>query len=204
MITRKKIYDEILYQYSGGIAQRGNKYTDDRMIIEMTNQVRDELVAAQLQAEYLKLNSVNAIYIKQYENVPVLLNASQNIKYSLLPVPVIKLPNNVGVYQVSAMQEQYSAFKSMPIAYRSMIGSDVGQWLLGKTGYIPFDKQVNYMNINSSVTQVLMYLVPTGASLTDDEQYCGADLEMPIIRGVLGIIMPNQKPEDKSNNLVSN
>jgi hypothetical protein len=204
MITRKKIYDEVLYQYSGGIAPRGNKYTDDRILTDHINQVRDTLAANILGAEYMKMQSINSLYIKQYENVPVLLNASQNIKYSVLPVSVLKLPENIGVYQVSAMQERYSAFKSMKIAWQSMIGQDIGQYLLGKTGFVPFDKQVDYININPNVSEVLMFLVPKGADLSDDDEFCSPDLEFPIIQQVLALIMPNQKPEDKSNNLVSN
>lgn len=204
MITRKKIYDEVLYQYSGGIAQRGNKYTDDRILTDHINQVRDTLAANILGTEYMKTQKLNSIYIKQYENVPVLTNASQNIKYSALPVSIIKLPENIGVYQVSAMKERYSAFKSMQIAWQSMIGQDIGQYLLGKTGFVPFDKQVDYININPNVSEVLMFLVPKGADLSDDEEFCSADLEFPIIQQVLALIMPNQKPEDKSNNLVSN
>lgn len=204
MITRKKIYDEVLYQYSGGIAQRGNKYTDDRILTDHINQVRDTLAAGILGVEFMKTQKLNSIYIKQYENVPVLTNSSQNIKYSALPVSVLKLPENIGVYQVSAMQERYSAFKSMQIAWQSMIGQDIGQYLLGKTGFVPFDKQVDYININPNVSEVLMFLVPKGADLSDDDEFCSADLELPIIQQVLGLIMPNQKPEDKSNNLVSN
>jgi hypothetical protein len=49
-----------------------------------------------------------------------------------------------------------------------------------------------------------MFLVPKGADLSDDDEFCSPDLEFPIIQQVLALIMPNQKPEDKSNNLVSN
>lgn len=109
-------------------------------------------------------------FIYTFENVDVSKDLNKDLFYSDLPSSTIVLPQELGVYQISPMQDQGSFFVPLRNGdYALMQGLDVSR-LEGRYGYFIEGKKVYYtFSPSEKIDYVLMKLVVAIDNIGDDE-----------------------------------
>src|SRR3990167_2180718 len=113
---------------------------------------------------------VSGGFIYTFEDVDVTKDINKNLFYSTLPSSTIVLPQEIGVYQISPMQDQGSFFVTLRNGdYALMQGLEVSR-LEGRYGYFIEGKRVYYtFSPSEKIDYVLMKLVVAIDNIGDDE-----------------------------------
>jgi len=113
---------------------------------------------------------VSGGFIYTFEDVDVTKDINKNLFYSTLPSSTIVLPQEIGVYQISPMQDQGSFFVPLRNGdYALMQGLEVSR-LEGRYGYFIEGKRVYYtFSPSEKIDYVLMKLVVAIDNIGDDE-----------------------------------
>jgi hypothetical protein len=131
---------------------------------------------------------IDAAFIRAYDNIDVLWDAAKEMYYSNLPAQVVGIANDMGVYQILFQLNQKNNFTRVPNGFSSLTaGLDVATMSGKKTFFKEGDKTF-YPNLKKKdgVTQVLMKLIPSASSLTEDDySYMPSELEYDVIQMVV-------------------
>ena len=113
---------------------------------------------------------VSGGFIYTFADVDVTNTIIKNLFYSTLPSSTIVLPQEIGVYQISPMQDQGSFFVPLRNGdYALMQGLEVSR-LEGRYGYFIEGKRVYYtFSPSEKIDYVLMKLVVAIDNIGDDE-----------------------------------
>mgnify|MGYP003606629193 CR=1 FL=1 len=101
-------------------------------------------------------------FLTTYEDVPVLFDAKRQLHYSNLPGLPIAMENNLGVYEISPMQDQYNTFFIQRAASAGLYSGLYASNMDGNTMARQEGKKVFYTNIKKGqceIEPVLMLLV---------------------------------------------
>jgi len=140
-------------------------------------------------------------YTKAFEDVPVDFAANRNEYYSWLPSPVLDLPNNHAIRQISRMLDQKNVFNYTDYASQNVFGimDDYAPIVTSVSYYVEGEK-VFYQRLNNPC-KVLMKLVIPFSAFKDDENlpapYSKSTDIFNAVRQLMGIKMSEM--EDKKN-----
>ena len=143
-------------------------------------------------------------YCKTYHDVPVLHEESTDTYYSLLPVPVVQLPDAAnGVRRISGMQNKYTT-EYIPLKRDSWdiwAQNNVAQ-TSKENGYCPRIDRVEYFRkpIHDAVKMDILPLFDSYESTDDIPIPSGADVKL---FEIMMALMQGQQPSDKINNNIS-
>lgn len=144
-------------------------------------------------------------YCKPYKNVAVSKDEDRNEYYSILPAPIMQLPENRGIRLISPMKDQKNKFLYIDNASGDIWGdADVFQ-VINEVTFYPENDRVYYGNFAEDYqTQgVLMKLiVPLSEFGTEDEIGIPAQRSMEIF-AMITEMLSKRNPEDQVNDNVS-
>jgi hypothetical protein len=198
LITKGRLAEEILRLYYGGNIPVAGKVRKEEVFVSI-----GQVINTMLKTEYFNVSLPggevipNGAMVGLYENIAV--TKLDNRSYCTLPVKPLKLPRDLGIYQVWDMANPDCMF--VPL--------QMGQWaqnkthpmlsgLLGKIGYEPYGERIVFTSdiTNNGVddTTVGMRLV-----IADLDQYGEYDMlpvppeyELAIKQQVLSIFSTEQ------------
>lgn len=191
--TNSEILAELIQRQLAGNGDISDDFGTLRTELRKTiGQVQAKLINDEYEAQAQRRGNgnVNNSWLKMYKSIPVKVDSSTMKKYSDLPVSVVTLPEDRGVYMVAPMQDQAHPF----------IGQGAfGDWLFSanpvtNTKFSVDNDRVYYTNIHPFIKEVLMMLVPVADEfLQDDNAY-------QIREAVVKMYMQTKDiPQDKLN-----
>lgn len=120
-------------------------------------------------------SNIDGGFVTSYKDVPIVLDTDRKSYYSVLPVSIIQLPQDIGIRQISPMEDEWSSW------INSSIGNQFTQSLLEVSNY---PKPVTYQLENDRVYYddtlpwyykdkgvVLMKLVRDINDIANDEEF---------------------------------
>lgn len=190
---------------------------DRRDISILISRAYNDAVTDNLQMKYrgkIFLNSIiDGGFITSYEDVPILYNENRNIYYSELPVSILPLERDVGIRQISPMEDESTSF----------INSAVGdKFVQGPLEVSKYPKNPTFQRENDEVyyhadelpwyfkregATVLMKLVRDISDIPDDEEFnIPGGYETKIIDwvfeklGISSVVVPDNRSDANVQN----
>lgn len=125
--------------------------------------------------------------------------------YTDLPVSVISLPKDQGVYLVHYSDTPQEAFIPVPIGFFSSTRSSLASNLEGRTGYILLEDRLIYVQEMQTDCEITLYLIPDHSQLAEDDYF---PIDGSAIDDIMKIaaeiyLMQKQIPQDKTSNDIS-
>ena len=210
-ITKKQLAEQTLRIIQGG-SVRDDAEIDIREIMMNIEQERDKLIKVDLfqsisMGEYNVNGSFISTYIADIKN-----DEEKDLKYSDVPVTPISLPNDIGMFQISYVQDQFNTFVRIPNGAMGLYNGLNSGKLLGRVGYfvesslnysndIASGTRVYYNNIPDCDKDVLLKVVATSGDIGEDEPFpIAPEMESTIIRSVVELYsVMRQALSDESN-----
>jgi hypothetical protein len=171
MATKKQIAEQALRILSGG-TPHVDREIDIREIMLYLDQLRDNRCRIDaLNGIKQGIYDISSDYLTQYENVDIQTDTTRNQRYITLPASVIDLPNEMGVYQITSMQNPEVAFYRIPSLsaplYRGKpaINIDVNTyyWTVGQKAW--------FKNIDKMVDKLFVTLVASSKDIAENANY---------------------------------
>lgn len=125
--------------------------------------------------------------------------------YTDLPVSVISLPKDQGVYLVHYVGSPEEAFIPTSVGFLSSRRNNLAQRLEGKMGYVLIEDRLVYIQEMNTDCDLVMYLIPNHSDLDEDDYFPIDDSAISDILKMAVEIYGMQKgiPQDLLNNNVS-
>lgn len=201
--TKHSLADQALRILSGGDISKDSETTIREMMIAIS-QARDFIVRRELW-NLMKMDDVDipGEYITSFEDVKTLKDDKKNMFYSDLPAEYLDLPRNMGIYQISLMQDQYNAFVPVTASFLSMFRGLAAQSLEGRKSYFPERGRIYYpeMTEADSIKEVLIKEVVASADIDEDDLFpIPADKEYEVIQMAIQMYSTQKQiPNDQLN-----
>ena len=208
MAITKKILAEQAFRIIQGGSVRDDADIDIRELMLAVEQERDRLIKVEL-FQYLQMGdyNINGSFISTYI-VPI---------YSDVPVTPISLPHDMGLYQVSHIQDQYNTFVRMHNGALGLYNGLPSANLLGRKGYW-VESALNFAcDDNASGTRIyynnnvehcdkgiLLKVVATSGDIKEDEPFpIAPEMESTIVRSVVELysVMKNALADEQNDNI---
>lgn len=200
MTTKARLADEILLLLSGGRVGNATKWHPNEIKISIC-QVANQMLKMEYFAQLTPLQEFipGGAAIATYENNLVV--PWSNTSKTTLPAMPIRLPRNLGVYQIFAQTDYFSEFIPLQLGEASIIQSQgiVGK-LSGAIGYevsgldVIFTQDLTTPNVPVYVTVRLVIL-----DFTQYDDYTALplppEMEWPIKQQVLQLYSMEQVPD---------
>jgi len=167
----------------------------------------------QATSSYVKINilqnkaftrTVSGNWVAEYEG-EVKWDEDRLRYFSDLPVSVISLPKDQGVYLVHYAGKPEEAFIPTSIGFLSSRRNNMSQRLEGKTGYVLVEDRLVYLQEMNTDCKLLMYLIPNHSDLDEDDYFPIDDSAITDIMKMAVELYQLQKgiPQDLQNDNIS-
>lgn len=200
MATKKQIAEQALRKLSGGHL-KPDRTLDIRELMLNLDQLRDELVRENTKAN-IKSGAVDVDpdYLSFFESILVSTDAVKNLSYIELPVGVISLPLELGLFQIGPIDDMEDRYI---ITRAAAVGSLTGSQALINTGNTycwPIGDRVYFKNLPLGVTSVTVILVASSKDIGDNDDYPVApDDERILLDNLVAAFgLPQQTPHDEA------
>ena len=215
MATTKKMLAEQALRIIQGGSIRDDSQIDIREIMMNIEQERDKLIKQDLfQSMQMGEYNINGTFISTYV-VPILTDTQKDMNYSDVPVAPISLPNDMGMFQVSFVQDQFNVFVRMSNGALGLYNGLPSNKLLGRVGYfiessLNYDcetasgTRIYYNNNMDCAKEVLLKVVATSEDIGENEPFpIAPEMESLIIRSVVELyaIMRNAVSDEQNDNI---
>lgn len=217
MAITKKILAEQAFRIIQGGSVRDDADMDIRELMLAVEQERDKLIKMEL-FQYLQMGdyNINGSFISTYI-VPIYTDTVKDLQYSDVPVTPISLPHDMGLYQVSHIQDQHNTFVRMHNGALGLYNGLPSANLLGRKGYW-VEAALNFAcDDNSSGTRIyyndnvehcdkgiLLKVVATSGDIKEDEPFpIAPEMESTIVRSVVELytVMKNALADEQNDNI---
>lgn len=198
--TKARLAEEIMLLLNGGRIAGASKWHINEIIISLC-QVCNQL----LKVEYMNTNTPlgefipNGAAIATYPGI--LVSAWSNTSKATLPAMPVRLPRNLGVYQIFPASDYFAEFIPMQLGEASLIRSQgLVSALSGSVGYevagldVIFTEDLTTPNVNTYVTIRLVILDFTQYS-DYDPLPLPPEMEWPIKQEVYKLYMNEEIPD---------
>tara|TARA_R110000822_G_scaffold78394_3_gene187803 strand:+ start:15276 stop:15890 length:615 start_codon:yes stop_codon:yes gene_type:complete len=171
-------------------------------------------VVGQATAEYVKMSilrdkaftrTVAGNWVVEYDDVEVKWDEKRKRFYTDLPVNIIALPKDQGVYLVHYQDTPQEAFKPLSIGFLSSRKNSVSQLLEGNYGYILSEDRLIYVQEMRTDCKLTVHLIPNHSELGEMDYFPIDDSCIgEIMRRAVELYMTQKSiPQDKMNNDIS-
>jgi hypothetical protein len=191
----------------------------DLMYPDVTHDAKFDLQVAsaavgQATAEYIRIailqNKVEtriipSNWIAEYNDVKVEFDSKRKRYYAKLPVGVITLPDDQGVYLVHYEGEPDKAFTPVTVGFLAATRHSDMEYLQGGLGHFLMEDKLVFIQTMKTDCNLTMYLVPNHSELGDFDYYPIDDsCVIPILSRAVEIYQIQKGiPEDKLNDGIS-
>lgn len=165
MTTRSILIEQVRRRLAGGEVPNNFPITV-RDVGKIVDQVTNSVIT---------INCLQGLwddYLTTYENRDITLDTNKNLYYTDLPAKPLSLPDQMGVYQVSTMQDQSRIFlATRPNA--QFLYSDINLTLQGNVGYYNEQDKIYFVNFipTENATKILVKEIVDRSVFDDEEDY---------------------------------
>ena len=201
-LTKRQLAEQILRILHGGDVS-DDVQIDERELYAAINQSLSRIIAEQLKADKSGNISISGDFITPVYDVPVKFDTKRNRWYSDIPVRYVQLSEDLGMYQVSPMQDEQNSFVRVQPSFLSLFRGMSVLNLAGNTGFYVEKDRIFYVNFNIKYKDMLVLLKVVAAA-----EAFGEDDEIPVpsefedrLRDMVveRYAMQRQVPVDKAN-----
>jgi hypothetical protein len=171
MATKKQLAEQVWRVLEGGTPTPDSEF-DIREIMLYIDQLRDKMATISVfqnikSGEY----DISHEFLKEYPGVAVNTDTARDLRYVTLPVDILDLPYELGLYTVHPPKNPESAFVRVPIGahglYSGMRSFDVDaityMWIS--------ESRVYFKSIDTTVKEVHMILCPSSKVLGESDTF---------------------------------
>ena len=202
MTTLATIAEQARLVLSGGKITADTKPSEQELI----------LFVRQALSQFVKINYfenrkegetyIDGGFIYTFDNVSVSKDINKNMYYSEIPSSTIVLPYEMGVYQISPMQNQGDFYIPLRNGFQSLMsGLEVGQ-LEGRFGYFIEGRRVYYTfkPVDAPQSVMMKLVIALDAITGDDAIFMPKDMELAIVQEAIKMYsLEKQIPVDNVN-----
>tara|TARA_R110001583_G_scaffold83165_3_gene219864 strand:- start:714 stop:1373 length:660 start_codon:yes stop_codon:yes gene_type:complete len=217
VITKRKLAEQALRIIQGG-AIRDDAEIDIREVMMNIEQERDKLVRQELfQLLQMGENYISGSFVTSY-NVSVETDNVKDMYFSKIPVTPLSLPNDMGVVQVSFIQDQYNPFIRMNTGQLGLYHGMPSESALGKVGFfienslefsqesaqgtkIFYNKGMKKKDCNK---EILVKVVTVSEDIAPDDIFpVSPEMQAVIVRNVVELysVMRNAIADEQNDNI---
>lgn len=173
--------------------------------MEAISEARDAYVKFNLLQMKGETNIVMGNWLSEFHDVEVKYDANRNRYYSNLPVGVISLPNDMGVYHVYFPDAEADLFIPVTPAMRAMYKHSLAKSLEGDYGYYLLEDRIWYTQKMPDNCTVSMNLVAQSADLGEYDYFpIDGSAVSEILQRAAQLLLPQREiPQDIRNNGIS-
>ena len=216
-ITKRKLAEQALRIIQGG-AVRDDAEIDIREVMMNVEQERDKLVRQDLY-ESLQMGGghVNGSFVTSY-TVSVETDNIKDMFFSKIPVTPLSLPNDMGVVQVSFIQDQYKPFIRMSTGQLGLYHGLPSEGAFGRIGFfiensLEFSQETSQgtkifynkgMKKKDCDKEILIKVVAVSEDIAPDDIFpITPEMQSMIIRNVVELysIMRNAISDEQNDNI---
>jgi len=218
-ITKRKLAEQALRIIQGG-AIRDDAEIDIREIMMNIEQERDKLVQQEI-FQSLQISggygatSINGAFVTSYV-LNVETDNIKDMKFSKLPVTPISLPSDMGVVQVSFVQDQYKPFMRVSTGQLGLYSGMPSENALGRVGFFienslefsqeSFQGTKIFYNkgMKNCNKEVLVKIVTVSEDIASDDIFpITPEMQSTIVRNVVELysIMRNAISDEQNDNI---
>ena len=200
-VTKAQMAEQVLRLIAGG-----DSSPDLKLDVRDVELLIDEALGYVIKASFWENrksgeSEINSDFVTAFEDVEVRQDAKKNLRYSELPAKKIILPNDMGVYQVSRMEDQENTFKRMPNGALGIFKGLPAADLEGEIGYFVEGDRIYYnKNLDFNYQKkVLIKMVVSASSLDDDATLpIPGDMELQLLELIVKFAREQKiAPQDK-------
>jgi hypothetical protein len=199
MATKKQLAEQVRRILSGGTPSSDNEL-DPREIMLAIDQARDNMATMSVY-ENVKAGEfdIDYDYLKEYPSQTILSDTSRGLRYVDLPVAVLSLPHELGVYAIHPPKNPESAFIRMPPGSHSLYTGMLSFNVEAKTYYWATGDRIFFKNLDITLSEVHMTLCPSSKVLLESDTFLiPPGMEDALIKNVIQLMaMPQQIPHDE-------
>jgi len=199
MSTKKQIAEQALRIISGGTPTVDSE-VDIREIMLLLDQVRDQRVRIDaLQGRKIGDYNISSDYLSYYEDVDINTDTAKKARYITLPAAVIDLPDEMGVYSISPMQNQEINFIRVPSMAMPLYRGKQSFNTEATTYYWLIGNRVYFKNTDPTLEKVLVAMVASSKDIAESADFpVPPDVEAELIELVIQIFsVMHQAPHDE-------
>ena len=199
MATKKQLAEQAMRIILGG-TPTVDREIDIREVMLFLDQARDLTIKlTALQSRKAGIHEVSTDYLSQYEDVSIQTDAAKQLRYITLPASPIDLPDEMGIYMISAMQNPEIGFfriagVGLPL-YRDMLSVNVEAF----TYYWVVGSKVYFKNVDPTLGEVLVTMVASSKDIAEDANYpVPPDVEATLLEQIIKVFAVMQEaPHDE-------
>ena len=217
VITKRKLAEQALRIIQGG-AIRDDAEIDIREVMMNIEQERDKLVRQELfQLLQMGENYISGSFVTSY-NVSVETDNVKDMYFSKIPVTPLSLPNDMGVVQVSFIQDQYNPFIRMNTGQLGLYHGMPSESALGKVGFfiensLEFSQETSQgtkifynkgMKKKDCNKEILVKVVTVSEDIAPDDIFpVSPEMQAVIVRNVVELysVMRNAIADEQNDNI---
>lgn len=174
--------------------------------MEAISEARDYYVKYSILGMKPETNIVFSNWLSEFSGVEVKYDENKKKYYSDLPVGVISLPNDMGVYHVFFDGQEEELFIPVTPAYRSMYRGSLAVNLEGEYGYYLLEDRIWYTQSMPEDCKISMNLIAQSAQLGETDYFpVDGSAINDILKSAAELLgLQKQIPEDLRNDFISN
>lgn len=199
MATKKQIAEQGMRILAGGHL-KPDRNLDIREVMLVLDQLRD----AQVEYDFYQSikdgdYTLDTDYLSYHENVSVVTDANKKLRYIVLPSSPISLPHDMGLYQISPMQNQENVFHRMPPGALGIYRGKQSLENEDNTYYWTVGERVYFKNIDAGVEDLLLLMAKSSKDILESEDYpMPPNKEALILQQLKEVfLVPKQIPHDE-------
>jgi hypothetical protein len=175
------------------------------MAMAVVSQARDAIMKLSYY-ENLKMGDMmlNADWLSEYRDVPVTYDEKRCEGYLYMPVRVISMPHNIGVYQVKSPSSDIAFYPVTP-THNTMYNTSPVKDLQGRGSYYLLQNRIIFPT-DTPPKEVDLLLLAVGEDIGEDEYFpIDTSKEQMIFEYCQKLLMQQRQiPEDTNNDSNSN
>jgi hypothetical protein len=170
MVTKRLLAEQVINLLNKGIVNKDSNITI-RQAMAVVGEVRNRLIKQELWDRYANFGSfdVPESVLSEY-TVETEYNEERDFWYLTLPVGVLSLNHDLGIYNVSTACDNAYPFIKLPSSFKSLYRDLPSSSLEGRKGYIARGRELRLQGV-SECLKIDLVLVVDGVDLSPSEDF---------------------------------
>jgi hypothetical protein len=168
MATKKQLAEQVLLRVNGG-APTQDIQIDIREIMLYVDQSRDNMASMSI-FENVKTGEfdIDPEYLVEYPDRTLSTDTGRNLRYLDLPVSILSLPHEMGIYAIHPKQSVEETFIRISPGAMGLYTGLSSFNVEDKTYYWNTGQRVFFKNVDPMLTYVHMLLCPSSKEIAED------------------------------------
>jgi len=171
MATKAQLAEQVLRILEGGSPTQDSQF-DLREIMLYIDQARDKMATMSV-FQNVKTGEfdIDSEFLVEYPDRIISTDTSRNLRYSDLPVSVLSLPYEMGIYAIHPRQNVEEQFIRIPGLAHGLYAGLLSFNVEAKTYYWNTGRRVFFKNVDPMLTYIHMLLCPSSKEIAEGDEF---------------------------------